>query len=119
MVIFLSFGGVKFFAFPYRFVFGVPEYQIRDVKAFCKLCGVFYGAVVFLVRLEAVTLVVQAEGFVEQPVASFYIRLAVWIVGLITGTGQFFTVFQNGGKTKLAGFGGVDVEEGDIVIQNM
>lgn len=55
----------------------------------------------------------------EQPVTSLYVRLAGRIVGLITGAGEFFAVFQNSGKTELAGFGGVDVEEGDIVIQNV
>ncbi len=59
----------------------MPEYQIRDLEALCQLCGVFYGTVVLLVRFEAVALVVEAEGFVEQPVTSLYVRLAVRIVG--------------------------------------
>ena len=89
------------------------------MQAFGQLCGVFDGAVMFLIRLEAVTLIVQAERLVEQPVASFYIRLAGWIVRLITGAGQLFAIFQNRGKAKLTGFGGMDVEEYNIVIQDM
>ena len=119
MVVSFPFCHIKLFSLSNGFVFGVPEYQIRDLEALCQLCGVFYGTVVLLVRFEAVALVVEAEAFVEQPVTSLYVRLSGRIVGLITGAGEFFAVFQNSGKTELAGFGGVDVEEGDIVIQNV
>ena len=119
MIVSLAFGHVKLFPLSDGFVFGMPEHQIRNMQAFGQLCGVFDGAVMFLIRLEAVTLIVQAERLVEQAVASFYIRLAGWIVRLITGAGQLFAIFQNRGKAKLTGFGGMDVEECNIVIQDM
>lgn len=119
MIIFLPLCHIKFFPLSDGFVFGVPEYQIRDMKALCQFSSVFDGAVMFLIRLEAVTLIVQAERLVEQPVASLYIRFTGRIVRFITGAGQLFPIFQNRGKTKLTGFGGMDVEECDIVIQNM
>ena len=119
MIVSLSFGHVKLFPLSDGFVFGMPEHQIRNMQALSQLSGVFDGAVMFLIRLEAVTLFVEAECLVKQPVAAFHVRLAIRIVRLITGTGQLFAVFQNGGEAKLPCFCGVDIEEGDIVIQDM
>ena len=72
-----------------------------------------------LIWLELICLTEQAECLVKQPVAALYVRLALRIVRLITGTGQLFAVFQNGGEAKLPCLGGVDIEKGDIVIQDM
>ena len=85
MIVSLSFGHVKLFSLSDGFVFGMPEHQIRNMQAFSQLGGILNGAVVLLVRLEAVTLFIETECLVKQPVAAFHIRLAVRIVRLITG----------------------------------
>ena len=117
MIVSLSFGHVKLFPLSNGFVFGMPEHQIRNMQAFSQLGGILNSAVMLFVRLETVTLFVETECLVKQPVAAFHVRLAVWIVRLITGTGQLFAVFQNGGEAKLPCLCGVDIEKGDTGIR--
>ena len=92
MIVSLAFGHVKLFPLSDGFVFGMPEHQIRNMQAFGQLCGVFDGAVMFLIRLEAATLIVQAERLVEQPVAAADILLADRIVRFISGAGELSSI---------------------------
>ena len=112
MIVSLSFGHVKlFFRFPTDLSSVCQSTRFGICRLFSQLGGILNGAVVLLVRLEAVTLFVETECLVKQPVAAFHVRLAVRIVRLITGTGQLFAVFQNGGEAKLPCFCGVDIEK--------
>ena len=75
------------------FVFGVPEDQVGDGEGLGQFAGVFYGAVVFFVGLEDVSVAVEAEGFVEEPGASGDVFFAEGVVGLVAGAAELLAVF--------------------------
>ena len=64
-------------------------------------------AVVFLIGFKDITVAVQAEGFVKQPVTAFHVVAALRVVRLIPCAGEPAAVFQSGGKTELPGLGAV------------
>lgn len=97
----------------------MPKDQIGNLKAPGQFASVFYGAVVLLIGLEDISLAVKAEGLMEQPVAVFDIGFTGRIVWFVSGTGQPAAIFQGDGKAILGGLGGVDVEEGHLVVEDV
>ena len=89
------------------------------MEALRQLAGLLDRAVMLLIGLEDVPILIEAECLVEKPVASLHIAEAVWIQGLIPGTGKLPAIVQHGGEAELLGLGGENVEEGHIVVQYM
>lgn len=72
LVIGMSFCRIERLAFRDLFIFGVPQKQMGDFKLFGQFTGLLYGAVMLFIWFKAVSVFVEAEGFVEQPGASLY-----------------------------------------------
>jgi len=72
VVIYASFCRIERLTFRDLFIFGVPQKQMRDFKLFGQFTGLLYGAVMLFIWFKAVSVFVEAEGFVEQPGASLY-----------------------------------------------
>ena len=90
----------------------MPQDQIGDLQAFCQLTGFFYGAVVLLVRREAVTVFIEAEGLAEEPLAAGYVFFSVRIIRLVAGTGKLLSVLQIHGESELLCLGRMNIKEG-------
>ena len=71
---------------------------------------------VLLVRVEKVSFRVEAESFVQEPFAAFYVRLFTVVIRLIAATDELFTTVQLHRKAKLLCFGGSDIEKGHISV---
>ena len=119
LIIRFSFGGIQFFAVFDIFIFCVPENQVCDIQLSSKFTGIFGCAVMLFVRFENVAFRIEAECLMKQPVAVFCISGAGRIKRFIAAAGQLSSVFQCGGKTKLTGFCGMNIKEGDIVVHNV
>ena len=90
MIILASFCQIAFFPVCNILVFRMPEYQVRNMKAFCQFAGVLNRAVMLFVRLEPVAVAVKAEGFMQKPVTSGHIPLTAGIIRLVSGTGDVY-----------------------------
>ena len=86
------------------------EDEVPDSQFLCQARGIEHGAMVFLVGLEAVAVLIQAECFTHQPVGALGILTALGTERLIAQTAQTRAVGQQGGKSELTLFRGVDVE---------
>lgn len=70
------------------FILCVPEIQMGNFQILRKLACLTHRAVVLFVRLKPVSLTVQAKGFTQKPVASFYKAAAQRVIGSISQAGN-------------------------------
>ena len=89
------------------------------METLCQLAGVLYRRMMLLIRMEDVSLPIQAESLVKKPVASGGILLLFLIVGLVTAAGQLSTIPQIQHVTELLCLSGSDIKEGVGVSQNL
>ena len=47
----------------------MPENEIFNAERLSQTAGIFNGTVMLFIRFETVSVFIQAEGFVEQPVS--------------------------------------------------
>ena len=71
-----------------------------------------------LIWIEDITLSIQAECFVEHPVASFCVFLFTFIVWLVSAAGKHLTAVVDHLETELFRLGGTDIKEGHFLIKN-
>ena len=87
------------------------QHQIFHIQALRQLAGVLDRGMVLLIRMEDISLSIQAEGLVKKPVASGGVRLLPIIVGLVAAAGQLPAVPQITHVTVLLRLGGADIKE--------
>lgn len=93
-------------------VFGVVQEQIVNIKPGSKSTGIAGGAVVFFIRLEALSVRKQAECLTKQPIRAPGVALSTLIVWLITQTCQSTTIRELETEPELLSLGGTNIEGG-------
>ena len=67
---FLPFSRIRFLPRGNGLILRMPEKKMRDMSFLCQEGSVLYRTVVFFIGLKALTVIVETEGFREQPVGS-------------------------------------------------
>ena len=118
MIILSAFCAVEFFTFLNVLILCMIQYKVFHAKIFSKLAGILDCGVMFLIRIEDITLSVQAECFVEHPVAAFGVFLLALVVWLIATTGKYLATVVDHLESELFCLGGTDVKEGHFLIED-
>ena len=97
----------------------MPEQQILHTKFLCQLGGLLHRAVTFFIRLENVSLSVQAESLMKQVVRLQRILPAVFLTRFIAAECEPLPVVSSSHKAELSGFCGPYIKKMYVVIQNL
>ena len=118
MIILSAFCAVEFFTFLNVLILCMIQYKVFHAKIFSKLAGILDCGVMFLIRIEDITLSVQAECFVEHPVTAFGVFLLALVVWLIATAGKYLSTIVDHLESELFCLGGTDVKEGHFLIED-
>ena len=93
VIILSAFCSVKFFTILNVLILCVIQYKILYAKLLGKLAGILNCGMMFLIRIEDVTLSIQAKCFMQKPFTSLCIFFFPVTVRFISTAGQFLSFF--------------------------
>lgn len=94
MIILTALGSVQLLSLIKLLILRMPQHQVGNAQALGKLTGLLHGTVMLFIGLKAVSVAVEAEGLMEEPVASLYIGTAFRVVGLVPAQVNFRPFFR-------------------------
>ena len=114
MIVLPSLRGVELFAVFDVFILGVVKQEVFHAEPLRELAGVLYRRVVLFVGLERAGLRMEAEGFVQQPLASLGVPALAFVVGLVAAAGELFAGAQVHAEAVLLRLRRKYIEEGEF-----